>query len=301
MVRRKFKLILPLLLALACLVSVLLSSSASAADEKAKEMFNKGVTSEKEGKVDDAILAYKGAITADPGFVDAYLNLGAIYFQKNQFDDAAKLFQTASEKDPKSVDAFANLARVEMKAKRYVEAETAFKAAIALNDKDASLHKELGRVYFEKGNFSEAVAELDKCNQLGSGDTATYYMIGKCYEKDGKKAEAIEALKKSNSLKENYRANFALGSIYLDQQNYLEAAKMFKAALKADPKGYFAAYNYASAMESANQDAIDQNITNWQEFIRIAKNNPKAKDRVAEAQDHVKQLQQSKSAKASGN
>jgi tetratricopeptide (TPR) repeat protein len=300
-VKRRLTLILPLLLVLTFVAAALTPSAARAADEKAKEMFNKGVTAQNEGKVDQAVLAYKAAIAADPAYVDPYLNLGAIYFERNQLDDAAKTFQTAAEKDPKSVDAYANLARVEMKAKRYVESETAFKSAIALDTKDAGLHRDLGRVYFEKGNFPEAIGELEKCNQLGGADTLTWYMIGKSYEKDGKKSEAIAALDKSNAIKANYRALYALGNLYLDQQKYDDAAKMFKSALKADPKGYYAAYNYAIAVETANQDNIDENIANWQDFIRIAKNNPKAKARVTEAIDHVKELQKAKATRASGN
>ena len=103
----------------------------------------------------------------------------------------------------------------------------------------------------------------------------TYYMLGKSYEKTSKPTDAITAYQKSNSIKDNYRANYGLGIIYLNQENFNEAAKAFKAALKAEPKGYLAAYNYAIAVESQNKDAIDQNIANWQEFIRLAKNNPK--------------------------
>ncbi len=295
------KIILPCLLALACLAATLAPSPAFAANDKAKEFFNQGVTAEKAGKVDEAIVAYKGAITADASYTEAYMNLGALYFQKNQLDDAAKTFQSATEKDPKNVDAFANLGRVQYKMKKYVEAEAAFKTATSLNPSDAGLHKELAKVYFDKASYPEAITELDACHKAGGGDTLTYYMLGKSYEKESKATEAIAAYQKSNSMKDNYRANYGLGIIYLNQENFTEAAKAFKAALKAEPKGYLAAYNYAIAVESQNKDAIDQNIANWQEFIRLAKNNPKAKNDVAIAEAHVKDLKDSKAAKGSGN
>ena len=88
-----------------------------------------------------------------------------------------------------------------------------------------------------------------------------------------------------------YNAHFALGQIYLGQEKYSRAASSFKAALNADPRKYRASYNYAVAAESQDQDNIDANIANWNAFIKLAKNNPKANNDVAIAQQHVKDLQ----------
>ena len=91
-----------------------------------------------------------------------------------------------------------------------------------------------------------------------------------------------------------YNSHFALGQIFLGQEKYSTAAGSFKAAMRADSKKYRAAYNYAVAVESENQDAIDTNIENWNAFIKLAKNNPKAKNDVAVAEQHVKDLQERK-------
>ncbi len=67
-------------------------------------------------------------------------------------------------------------------------------------------------------------------------------------------------------------------------------------AMSAEPSKYQASQNYAVAMESADPDAIDANIANWNTFIKLARNNPKAKDQVAEAEQHIKDLQARKEA-----
>ena len=66
--------------------------------------------------------------------------------------------------------------------------------------------------------------------------------------------------------------------------------------MNAEPGKYQAAQNYAVAMESADSDAIDANIGHWNAFIKLAKKNPRAKNDVAIAEQHVKDLQVRKEA-----
>lgn len=271
------------------------STRAEVDTEKAKEMYNEGLKAASEGKTDQAILSYKTAMGLDPGFIDPYLNLGAIYFEKKQYGDALEMFKKASEKDPNNIDALANIGRVEYKLTKYPEAATAFKAAIALDNKKVDLYTELARVYYQQQNFSELVTTLETCHQLGGGDDMSYYMLGKGYQKQNNIDKAVDAFKKSLANKsDNYNANFALGQIYLDQEKYLNAAKAFKEAYTYDNKKHLAYYNYAVAMESNDPEAIDANIKNWEEYIRIAKKNPKANSNVAIAQQHVKELKERK-------
>ncbi len=70
------------------------------------------------------------------------------------------------------------------------------------------------------------------------------------------------------------------------------AAAAFKAALKAKPKKYLASYNYAVAVESSNPDNYTRSIQVCEDFIKLAKKNPKAKTSVANAQQHVKELKE---------
>lgn len=279
---------------------VLAAASLYAQSDKAKEAFNKGITAQKAGKLDDAVAAYKDAITADAEYLDAYRNLGAVYFEKGSYDDALKTFQTATEKNPKSADAFADLGKVQLAKRNFVEAEAAFKKAIALDDKNVDLQKQLARVYMARSAWPELAQTCEKLNQDGSGNDTTWYWLGKAYEKQDKSADAITAYQKSISLRaKNYSANFALGQIYLQKEDYESAAKSFKAALTADPKGFKAAMNYAIAVETKNPDNYAANIGNWQEFLRVAGSNPKAKEDVATAQSHLKELKDA--LKAKGN
>ena len=149
---------------------------------------------------------------------------------------------------------------------------------------------------YKRSSYKEAVETFEKAHEAGSGDHLSYLYLGKSYQKQDKLPDAIAALQKSIELKpENYSAHFALGSIYRAQEKYLRAAGEFKAALKASPKrGYRASFNYAVAMEEENPDATDQNIANWEAFVKLAKTNPRAKNDVAIARQHIKDLKEHK-------
>lgn len=276
------------------------SSAALAQNEPAAEAYNKGVQAQQAKNLDSAAIYYQQAIAADANYYDAYLNLGAIQYQQGNYDDALKTFKTAAEKKPDNVDAYANVARVEFVAKRYPEAEEAYKKALVNGQDRTDLQKELAKVYFLRSNFPLVIETVEKVHAANAADDESWYMLGKAQEKQEMTKEAIAAYEQSIAAREqNYQAHFALGNIYLQQQNYAKAAEQFKAALEDDPKAFRAAYNYAVSMESANGDNVDANIANWEEFIRIGKNHPKAKQDVAIAQQHVAELKALKASKAS--
>jgi tetratricopeptide (TPR) repeat protein len=164
-----------------------------------------------------------------------------------------------------------------------------------MSPKDASLYKDLGKIQFAKRDYEETIKSLGKCHELGGGDHATQYMLGKSYQKLEKNGEAVAAFEKSVQLqKKNYNACFALGQVYLSQGKYLNAANYFDQALKASPTKHLAAYNYAVAVESNNPEDFAKNIEAWEKFVRLAKNNPKAKagQELAEAENHLKELRE---------
>jgi protein O-GlcNAc transferase len=269
-------------------------SSVNADTQKAKEYFNSGIKAKEAGKIDSAITSYKAAIQEDPDFIDSYLNLGAIYFEKGDYDNARQMFKTVTEKDKTNAAAFANLGRVEYTLHKYVEAETDFQAAIALDAKNADYYKEMTKVYYQKQDYPKAVETVLKCHQLGGGDANTYYILGKGYEKQNKMQDAMDAFNKSIELEDNYKARSTLGQIYLNQQKYPKAAEQFKAALKVEPTAWRAAYNYAIAIQSHNPEDYDTNLKAWEDFVKLAKNIPKAKNQVDEAQRVIKDLKAAK-------
>jgi tetratricopeptide (TPR) repeat protein len=74
----------------------------------------------------------KLSIKLNPEMIDAYLNLGIIYYKKGKIKDSEKYFKKAIKIDP-----------------NYAKA-----------------HNNLGSVYFKQGKFNEALKEYNKVLQL---------------------------------------------------------------------------------------------------------------------------------------
>lgn len=285
---------------LTCFAVAALAFTAFSQTDAAKEAYNQGLAAQQAKNPEAAIAAYKQAIEADPNFYDAYLNLGVVYFGMGNLDEAMKSFQAAAEKKPENTEAFMNLGKVQSAAKRYPEAIQAFDGALknapAAVD-SVGLYKEIAKVHSKSSNHTEVIATVEKVHAMNAADNETWYTLGKAYEKLKKTKEAMEAYEKSLAASEvNALAHFALGTLYLQAENYPKASDQFKSALEDDPKNFRAAYNFAIAAEAMSPDSSEQNITNWQQFIRLAKNQPKAKDDLTVAQQHVKELQNAKAA-----
>jgi tetratricopeptide (TPR) repeat protein len=215
----------------------------------------------------------------------------AIYFGQQDYQMALDYFNMATIKAPQNAEAFANLGRVQMSLKKYEMAQTALQTAVSLAPDDQTTQLELSKAYYYANDYQKAIDVATKLHEAGGGDHISWYMVGKGYQKIDQPAKAIPALKKSIEFKPDYyNAHSSLGSIYLSQGKYENAASSFKDAMKANPTAYLASYNYAVSVESADSEDYAANINVWESFIKMAKKNPKAKSKVAEAQQHVTEL-----------
>jgi tetratricopeptide (TPR) repeat protein len=280
-----------LVLTIAVMLSLVMVASAFGDTEKAKEFYNSGIQDKQAGKLDGAIMAFKAAIGEDAEYADAYVQLGAIYFGQKDYKGALEAFTSATEKAPKNAEAFANLGRVQMKLKKYEKATETLQTALTLAPADAAVQKELCKAHYYGGDYKKTIEAATKLHDAGGGDHISWFMVGKSYQKTDRPTKAIPAFEKSIGFKSGYyNAHSALGSIYLGQGKFKSAASAYKAALKAKPSAYLASYNYAVAVESGDSEDYATNIKVWESFIKMAKKNPKAKSRVAEAQQHVTEL-----------
>lgn len=106
------------------------------------EGYNTGFILAQHHRIDDAIVAYKGALKADPnGFAAAY-NLGVLYLEKGQkaggraaLEDAYAMFGRAAQIDPKSPQAHYNAGVAAQALGRNDEAKKHFQRALELDPK----------------------------------------------------------------------------------------------------------------------------------------------------------------------
>ena len=76
--------------------------------------YNYGITLERRNKLAEAEKEYQSAITLDPLFSSAFLNLGRVYFKQRDLDKAIKTWQKVLEIEPGNKKAINNIEKTLM-------------------------------------------------------------------------------------------------------------------------------------------------------------------------------------------
>ena len=101
---------------------LILSKPLMAYDTDAISKYNEGIDLSKSGNYQDAISAFKKAVTIDPTFTDAYFNLGSVYEYTGDYKDALITFEDLFAKNPDDADVAYKIASIYCKTGNYHEA-----------------------------------------------------------------------------------------------------------------------------------------------------------------------------------
>jgi lipoprotein NlpI len=107
----------------------------SSEEKQAQKYYMKGFEYHNQGLAEKAIEEYQKALKLNPNYIEAYMNIGAIYIDKKNYDQAIQQF----------------------------------KKVIELNYYYGKAHYNLGMVYLYKGEKEKAQEELKILKSMGSG------------------------------------------------------------------------------------------------------------------------------------
>jgi tetratricopeptide (TPR) repeat protein len=125
---------------------------APSARELAEEWFERGCRLDSERATwGEAEEAYRQALAVDPGFADAWCNLGTIYYNQNRRGRARECFERALALEPEHVEAHVNLAAVCEEDGRNGAALRHYKQALRADPFCADTHVSLALLYEKLG------------------------------------------------------------------------------------------------------------------------------------------------------
>jgi serine/threonine protein kinase/tetratricopeptide (TPR) repeat protein len=214
----------------------------------AYEAFNKGKISlftHSPQALDEAIGYFEQAISLDPQYARAYVELGHALSLKAQYSNKPEVYQSALANLQKA-GSLRPLQAVEHGALGLTllamgnddEGIAAIKRGLEIDPKDAGLHTALGRAYFiGKGQFAEAALEFERALALNPQSGWAALQLAHCgaylgdYQLGEKAARlAIIAQEQAHSEQGEIRiigAYTRLGQIYYLQKNYDQAIAEF--------------------------------------------------------------------------
>jgi tetratricopeptide (TPR) repeat protein len=146
-----------------------------------EKLLRKGAVFYDEGKIDDAIDAFKEALEIDSEESEAHYYLGNAYADKEMFDEAIAMYKNAVEYNPEFVDAYLNLSMLYLDMDLIDEAISLCKHAVSTNPNDAFLCFHLGEAYAMNLQYKEAIEEYRKAMSINPMDPETQYRLAESY------------------------------------------------------------------------------------------------------------------------
>jgi predicted Zn-dependent protease len=198
--------------------------------------------SEDNGQTQQAVDAYRKAIALDSDDVNNYLDFALLCINHHSFADGMKVISVGLQVHPKSDRLIFMRGILNAMQDHFDLAEQDFREAALLAPQNDYGYVGLGVTYLERGNSNEAIRLIRSRLRQKSNDASLQYLLGEGLIRSGAApgqpayAEAQSALEKSVKLNPKLcLPHVSLGSIYLDEGRFSEAATQFELARAIDP------------------------------------------------------------------
>jgi tetratricopeptide (TPR) repeat protein len=157
-----------------------------------------GLTYHRQSRFPDAIKEFNSALSANPEFVEAALNLAATLCDLSQYDEAQKIFSHLSEKvtsrrkQPSLVlgrlaNQHAENGQAYEESGMTAEAITEYRKALALYERMPDVKLSLAKLYLHSGQGDKAKTELEDLVKMVPEHTDGHNWLGIIYYKLGQK------------------------------------------------------------------------------------------------------------------
>jgi tetratricopeptide (TPR) repeat protein len=208
---------------------------------------NLGLALEKQGRLGEAVAAFRQAVGLKPDFAWAHCDLGVVLWKQGRRGEALAALRNAVRLQPGFATAHYNLGNVLVYSfgnvlidkGRLDEAVAAYRRAIDLKPDLAEAHCNLGLTLQLQGEFAAALAALKRGHELGSRCQDWPYpsaqWVRECrrqVELDGRLAAVLRGEAQPSSAAE--RSEYARLCYY--KKVYAPAARLWADAFRADPK-----------------------------------------------------------------
>eukprot|EP00029_Vermamoeba_vermiformis_P004166 TRINITY_DN14696_c0_g1_i1.p1 TRINITY_DN14696_c0_g1~~TRINITY_DN14696_c0_g1_i1.p1 ORF type:complete len:672 (+),score=146.82 TRINITY_DN14696_c0_g1_i1:50-2065(+) len=222
-------------------------------------------------KDDLAIAALNGAIKADPGNLDALLNLSVSYTNDFHKDKALDTLVQWMQYNPQYREVFLKFPPFDLnedfEANHHLVTDMFIEAArLRPQDPDPDVQTGLGLLFNLSADYDRAIDCFKAALIKHPDDYLLWNKLGATQANSAKSGEAVEAYFRALEIKPTYtRARANLGIAYLSLKEYVEAAKSFLGAVSINPAKHlwdnlrtvFSMMNRPDLVELCNLQDVD--------------------------------------------
>ena len=215
-----------------------------AGDARRADKDEKGARS----KYTEAIEAFVAAQKADPAYIDAYVQLGLLYFTVGQHKTAIPVLEEGLSREARNVDLrfwYGQNLLAAGDAKKGVEVLDALASS---SKRYPEVHLVLGEHHYAKGNYAAAAPAFERYLRIKPGATAARAQLGNTWFKLSLFDKALGAFKMVRAAwPDNVSVQVNIGNSYFRLGQYAKAVAELEAALKAEPNRASALFNLAQS------------------------------------------------------
>ncbi len=191
------------------------STAAAAADR-----LELGAWLARNGSLDEAIAAFREALALDPGYGDAFYNLGVSLLEKGQLGEAIEALRKAISISPDHGLAQRALGIALRQSGELIDAAVSLQRAVELLPNDVFALRYLASVLRESGELEQAIDATGRAIALKPDDAALQQELGFALRAAGRLPEATAALQRSIDIDGNLAlSHYTLGVTLLEMGN----------------------------------------------------------------------------------
>lgn len=182
---------------------------------------NLGVAWMEQFKHEEAVKEFQGALTADPQFAVARINLALAYTFLNDSPKALAEAKKAVEVAPNHPSAQYALGLALRAEKQYDEALAAFGKVLALDPQDPATNIQIGQLFAQKQQYDAAIKAFQLALNSEPYNQTAAYNLAQAYLRSGKQADGQKYLAVFQKLRTSGYAT-SLGNVYGEKGKYAE-------------------------------------------------------------------------------
>lgn len=243
------------------------------------------------------------AVARDPFLAAGWEGLGAVLEAEGRVPEAIEAFKTGLSKEPDDVDLHGRLGLLQARAGQAQEAEFHLREAIRLSSTPRSEYRvTLGALLAQQGRLEEADAEYEKVLENAPHHPAARNNMAIAYYQSGRRKEAEAILRELVKEHPDYGdAHNNLAAILIDKKDWTGVEREARAALKSSPNLVeawnnlgisLAEQNKRTEAKAAYEHALKADPEYWQARQNLADTLRALGDNRTAADNYEKVLQQ---------
>ena len=239
-----------------------------------------GAANKNLGKLDEAIEAYREALSIKPDYADAYYNMGNAFKVQGKLDEAIEAFSKALSIKADYAQASNNMGLVFQEQGKLNEAIEAYTKASSIKPDYAGAYYNMGKAFKDQGKLDEAIEAFSKALSVKANYAEASNNMGLVFQEQGKLNEAIEAYTKASSIKPDYAVAYNnKGNALRDMGKLDEAIEVYTKALSISPDYAMAYTNMGNTLK--DQGKTDEAIEAYNKALSISPDNPETTTNLA--------------------